>query len=165
MEFPILSKELRVSLRGRETFFTVFFLYSLIAAVVSVAWGIMTDNQMFVFWRDGASRVLFYLFIGFGFFAFCFQAGLMAAKILVIEREKKSSSLIRIAPLRAWNLVFQKMATPMLMEWLFLRPSPSPFPHLPSWGCRSRRVLLSTDESRGLDEHGDSGGAEVFSLR
>ena len=119
MEFPVLSKELRITLRGRETFFTVFFLYSFLAAVVSLAWAIMTENLLFVFWKDWSARLLFYLFIGFGFFGFCFQAGLMASKILVLEREKKSSSLIRIAPLRSWNLVFQKMATPILVEWLF----------------------------------------------
>ncbi|MCA9443501.1 MAG: hypothetical protein KC964_22060, partial [Candidatus Omnitrophica bacterium] len=96
-----------------------FFLYSFLAVVISLVWAVMAENQMFIFMRDWSARLIFFFTLGFGFFGFCFQAGLMASRILVLEREKKSSSLIRIAPLRSWNLVFQKMVTPILVEWLF----------------------------------------------
>jgi ABC-type transport system involved in multi-copper enzyme maturation permease subunit len=117
MEFPILAKEIRVALRRRETFFSAFSFYSLIALVVLLFWALVMVEEAFQ-GREFFSRMLFFLVIFFGYLLFCIHSCLSAARILITEREKNTSALIRVAPIRPASLVMQKMMTPVFVEWL-----------------------------------------------
>ncbi|MCG3197055.1 MAG: hypothetical protein GHCLOJNM_01538 [bacterium] len=119
MQFPVLAKEFRLALRGRQTFRSAFLLYAGVTLLTSMFW--LIANEEGLGWRrETYSRFLFLVVVFGGGVMFCFHACVMASRILVVERETKTSSLLRTAPIRPSSLVFQKIATPIFLEWLLL---------------------------------------------
>jgi hypothetical protein len=119
MEFPILIKEIRVTLRRREAFFSAFIFYAILTSVITFQWIVIREDPGFFLYREWAARLLFFGVLGFGFTLFCLHAGLSAARILVLERERKSEALVRTAPVPAWRFLVQKLLSPFFVEWLF----------------------------------------------
>ena len=117
MAVPILGKELLVVLRKRTVFVTVGLFYCLLSLSVTVTWA--SESGVFA-WRERVARSAFYGFICMGFVFFTFHALFMGSRSISKERESGTSELLQVSPIRSLSLVFQKMLTPLSIEWLVL---------------------------------------------
>lgn len=119
MELPILSKELRLTLRQRRTFTSAFFFYSVLVFAMTMAWtfGLQEGSPLLVN-REAFSQILFALVIGVGYVLLCPQACLTASKMMVSERETNSANLLYTAPVRAWRFTAEKMLSPLFVSFL-----------------------------------------------
>lgn len=119
MQFPILAKELRLSLRRLESFISAFTFYSIMTVAVGFLWQeSVYRNVNFDVGREEAARSLFMGFIVLGFLGFCYHGGVSAARILVLEREKNTIPLLLATPLTGWKLILEKLFTPLVFELL-----------------------------------------------
>jgi len=116
MEFPVTAREMTVLLRRRNTFWAAGLFYGLLALGFSITWVFIGENY---FDRESASRVIFNLYLAYGYVFLSFHAILTASHSIVSERESRSSGLLRACPLTPTWLVVQKLLTPLLLEWFF----------------------------------------------
>jgi hypothetical protein len=117
MSFAIASKELTQILRRRASFIAAGVYYAALSVGASGTWFVM---QWSPWEREIQGRAIFNAFVALGYTFLSLHAALVASHSLVGEREAKTASLLRTAPVRPFVLVLQKLAAPMAMEWLFL---------------------------------------------
>jgi len=120
MPFPILAKELRLSLRRQEAFTTAFTVYALLTVLVTLIWESRVGSVApALLSRSMAGLSIFWTFLLVGYPAFCLYGSVVASRVLVIEREKNTEDILRSAPIGRWTLVLQKAITPLLVEVLY----------------------------------------------
>jgi len=115
MGFPILASELGRLLNRPRVFLVVGAVFSALTFGAFVG----SHTLLRAFDRDGLCRGIFYFLLAAAYIVLSFHAAEVAARNMAKERERKTSVFLRIAPLRASFVAFQKAATPLLAEWLF----------------------------------------------
>lgn len=115
MAGAILAKELRMTLRRREAFVSALIVYGMVTFFLTLVWAMMTE---YTGQRDDLARSLFMAVLALGYFLFCVHGALLGARMVVSEREKRTSQLLRLAPTRAPSILFQKLLAPIFHEWL-----------------------------------------------
>ncbi|MCA9446230.1 MAG: hypothetical protein KC931_03880 [Candidatus Omnitrophica bacterium] len=115
MNTAILNKELVLLLRQKRVFVLAGALYSVLVISVSVHWARIAELAD----RASVSRALFYTLVAVGYFIFLtFHALQSSIRIMSYEMEAGTATLLKAAPLSSISFVFQKLLTPLAIEWL-----------------------------------------------
>ncbi len=115
MNTAILQKELLLLLRQKRVFVLAGLLYSLLVLGVALRWGDVSVSVN----RAQYSQDIFYILLGLGYFVFfTFHAVQASARIMACEKERGTATLLRVSPLSPTSIIFQKLLTPLSIEWL-----------------------------------------------
>ncbi|MCB9783337.1 MAG: hypothetical protein H6751_10290 [Candidatus Omnitrophica bacterium] len=120
MDFPILRREIQNILRRPSTFLFCLLLYGLLIFTIATFFQDWKSGSYSYLNRDQIARNLFQSTVGWLYLGLGVHAAMIAAVTIVSEREQKTQEILRTAPTSGISLIFQKMFTPLSVEWLLL---------------------------------------------
>ncbi len=114
--FPVLARELLVSLRMRQRFANLAFLLLSASLITAIVWGVFRA-RMFQYDSPILGRAVF---IGMAFLQLLMgcMTGFWSAKTVAGEHEANTWDLLMVAPIRTAWLVIEKAAVPVLNLFL-----------------------------------------------